>query len=212
MKTKASIASQRGFTMVELMITVVILGILAAVAIPSFTGFLRESKTSESSINVRAIATGAVSWFNDTHNDENGKQLIAHFPNTLSPHKVPNGSSPVFMPSEDPCHNGTPLYKVDTSRGEVQPWKTLKFSIRRDHYYQYTYDTDGVSTNAYFAIRAMADLPCNKTYRSLIQCGTVNPKTGEVERSEMLDLRGKVDASGVCKPAAPPTPPPPLPT
>ena len=36
-----------GFTLVELMIVVVILGILAAVAIPAFTRYVKRSKTSE---------------------------------------------------------------------------------------------------------------------------------------------------------------------
>jgi prepilin-type N-terminal cleavage/methylation domain-containing protein len=36
-----------GFTLVELMIVVVILGILAAVAIPAFSRYIKRSKTTE---------------------------------------------------------------------------------------------------------------------------------------------------------------------
>ena len=52
-----------GFTLVELMIVVVILGILAAVAIPAFTRYVKRSKTSEATGNISKIYQGELTYF-----------------------------------------------------------------------------------------------------------------------------------------------------
>lgn len=46
-----------GFTLIELMIVVVIIGILASVAIPQFQRYVLRSKTTESARNIGAIRT-----------------------------------------------------------------------------------------------------------------------------------------------------------
>ncbi|MCB9600777.1 MAG: prepilin-type N-terminal cleavage/methylation domain-containing protein [Sandaracinus sp.] len=54
---------QEGFTLIELMIVVAIIGILAAIAIPAFINYIKRSKTSEAPANLKAMFTGAADLY-----------------------------------------------------------------------------------------------------------------------------------------------------
>ncbi len=54
---------QLGFSLIELMIVVVLIGILAAVAIPNFLAYQARAKQSEAKINLAAIYTAQAIYF-----------------------------------------------------------------------------------------------------------------------------------------------------
>ena len=54
--------SQKGFTLIELMIVVAIIGILAAIAIPNFLTYQLKSRQAEAKTNLQAIKTSEVAF------------------------------------------------------------------------------------------------------------------------------------------------------
>ena len=92
--------NKKGFTLIELMIVVAIIGILAAIAIPDFLRFQAKAKQSEAKTNLGAIFTTQVAYFgeantfgggslcfNDLAWSPEGESLYTYF---CEAHEIPN--------------------------------------------------------------------------------------------------------------------------
>jgi prepilin-type N-terminal cleavage/methylation domain-containing protein len=57
---------ERGFTLIELLVVIVILGILVAIAVPSYLSFRGNAQDAAAQANVRSAIPAAEAWYQDT--------------------------------------------------------------------------------------------------------------------------------------------------
>ena len=62
------LAREEGFTLIELLVVIVIIGILLAIAVPSYLGFKDRAETRRPQANIRAAVPSAEAYFADNGN------------------------------------------------------------------------------------------------------------------------------------------------
>ncbi|MBB5347677.1 prepilin-type N-terminal cleavage/methylation domain-containing protein [Desulfoprunum benzoelyticum] len=76
--------NQKGFTLIELMIVIAIIGILAAIAIPNYISYRDKSFCSAAESDAQAVASGLADYFaipgNTTHSNVTAGAISVPFP------------------------------------------------------------------------------------------------------------------------------------
>lgn len=142
-------SSRSGFTLIELMIVVAIVGLLAAIAIPVFGAAVRRSKATEATANLNLLFKAAATYYQV---ERTGSGLNSPTQSGCTVDDAP------LTPSNP---SGT---KVDGGFGAVPEFAALSFTVADFVYYGYGVDSigadcgRGANTANIYVLRAEGDL------------------------------------------------------
>lgn len=185
----------RGFTLVEVLVTVFIIAVLAALAIYGVTRYLASSKSSEAKNNVGAISRSAhaahARELAAAENLDEGDRSVQAAnllceSSVLVPATVPKGTK--YQPS---TQEGDDFETGDNRTG----WRCLKFAVSQPVYYQlaYTKDSTRMAPNnpakcnvSCYEAGARGDLNGNDVYAEFARTGHINAVTGRLKAASQI--------------------------
>jgi prepilin-type N-terminal cleavage/methylation domain-containing protein len=172
----------KGFTLIELMIVVAILGILAVVAVPALQKYMRRAKTAEAKTQLAKIYDAASSYFKSEHADRGATAFIGNGGQVmdLASHKCPHpagspqgGQAEITPDIATDCNQGPGGRCIPAEGGggagyyplsewnNNPVWNGLNYMQEQGHYFHYNFiavnDTQGYGA-CQFTAQAFADL------------------------------------------------------
>ncbi len=197
--SRPTLARARGFTLIELMIVVAILGILAAIAVPALTKYLRRAKTSEARVQIAKLFDATVAYFSEEHVGRGQVALIGAGGalSDLAPHRCPHPAGEATGPSQAQitpplavdCNlgpggrcvpsvgGGGPGYYAMTEWTSNPVWNSLNFQQEQAHYFHYNFMASNSGAGygeCQFTAQAFADLDHDGVYSTFERAGAAD--------------------------------------
>jgi prepilin-type N-terminal cleavage/methylation domain-containing protein len=156
--------NRNGFTLVELMIVVAIIGILAALAVPSFSRYVKKARAAEAVGHLNKEWAGSLTYYETDHVAPWGLMRPRQFPGDSA--AWASSIECACLPGQR-CMAGNPIWETDLV------WRSLSFSVPDTHHYMPGYSGSGTGTSAQFTAYVKGDLNCDGKLAEFVRLGSI---------------------------------------
>ncbi len=151
----------QGFTLIELMVVVAIVGMLTATAIPTYRRYLNDVETVEVQTNLGIMYDAALLYYATDHTPPGQINPV--------PRQYPVREGSEFTPDIDTCCDMGGRCEVRKSDWELDHWQALGFAPSKPFRATYRYAAQNRKTSFYslesLDIRARFDVDCDGEHR-----------------------------------------------
>jgi type IV pilus assembly protein PilA len=166
--------NKEGFTLIELMIVVAIIGVLAVLAIYGVSKYLASSKTAEARDNLGNLSKAAGSAYD---REKLSTSSVLTPGSTTAILKAFCATAASSVPAASATVSGR-KYQSNPSEWKagdaVTGWQCLKFTVDSPQYYQYSYTAATTAGNgAAFTASAAGDLNNDSVFSTFTIAGSV---------------------------------------